>query len=154
MPGTVHSGVLHVIKEHQQVNTEEMRVAAMHHWNPVHTFMFNSRGKLLNANKAAKEASRNSVAGGFLQLCQMPTVPVTVREDCAARSRERSLCTPAAAPSQSYHILHDRWGIFGDVLTSSFCSLQCLIALSLMQLSASLFAVCLAAWVTLLRPTV
>ena len=61
------------------MNTEEMRVAAMHSWNPVHTFMFNSRGKLLNANKAAKDASQNSAAGESLQLCyaQLPPPPST-----------------------------------------------------------------------------
>ena len=74
-PGTIHSGVLLVIKERQQVNKEEMRVAAMHRWNPVHTFLFSSRGKLLNANKAAKEASQNSAAGGSLQLCSGYPLP-------------------------------------------------------------------------------
>ncbi|KAL3161210.1 putative 3',5'-cyclic phosphodiesterase pde-3 [Trebouxia sp. C0009 RCD-2024] len=62
-PGSVHSGVLHVIKEREPRDPEETRVAAMHRWNPVHTFMFDSRGKLLNANKAAKEACQNSAAG-------------------------------------------------------------------------------------------
>lgn len=63
-PGSVHCGVLHVIKEREPSDLEEMRVAAMHRWNPVHSFMFDSCGKLLNANKAAKEACQNSAAGG------------------------------------------------------------------------------------------
>ena len=71
-PGIVCSAVLHVIKE--DANTEEMRVMAMHQWNPVHSFMFNSRGKLLNANKAALEACQNSVAGTcyMLHACRQP----------------------------------------------------------------------------------
>lgn len=75
-PGTIHNGVLHVIKEQQQVKTEEMRVAAMHRWNPVHTFMFSSRGKLLNANKAAKGASQNSTAGRSFKGCAKRIVAV------------------------------------------------------------------------------
>ena len=74
-PGSIHSGVLHIIKEQNQVNTEDMRVCAMHHWNPVHTFMFNSRGKLLNANRAAKGACQNSSAGGsYLPCIYLPKV--------------------------------------------------------------------------------
>jgi len=41
-------------------NTSEMRVAAMHEINPLHSFMFSSRGKMLNANQAALEACRYS----------------------------------------------------------------------------------------------
>ncbi|DBB04745.1 TPA: putative 3',5'-cyclic phosphodiesterase pde-3 [Trebouxia sp. C0006] len=41
-------------------NASELRVSAMHELNPLHTFMFSSRGKLLNANTAALEACRYS----------------------------------------------------------------------------------------------
>ena len=44
-------------------NVEELRIVAMHQCAPVHTFMFDCNGQLLNANKAALGASRNSVAG-------------------------------------------------------------------------------------------
>lgn len=50
-PDVVETAVLHIMEA--DANTSEMRLAAMHQINPLHTFMFNSRGKLLNANAAA-----------------------------------------------------------------------------------------------------
>ncbi len=55
---TVETAVLHIMEG--TANASEMRVSAMHEVNPLHTFMFSSRGKMLNANKAALEACRYS----------------------------------------------------------------------------------------------
>lgn len=53
-PDVVETAILHILDV--DANTSEMRLAAMHQINPLHTFMFNSRGKLLNANAAAMAA--------------------------------------------------------------------------------------------------
>lgn len=50
-PDLVETAIMHILEV--DANTSEMRLAAMHQINPLHTFMFNSRGKLLNANAAA-----------------------------------------------------------------------------------------------------
>jgi len=55
---TVEAAVLHIMEG--VGNASELRVSAMHELNPLHTFMFSSRGKLLNANTAALEACRYS----------------------------------------------------------------------------------------------
>ena len=56
-PGHVENALLHVIEAEQSSHTE-LRVAAMHDRSPIHTFLFDSQGSLLTANKAA------------LQFCQ------------------------------------------------------------------------------------
>ncbi|DBA79866.1 TPA: hypothetical protein ACH3X1_008215 [Trebouxia sp. C0004] len=55
---TVETAVLHIMEG--TANASELRVSAMHEVNPLHTFMFSGRGKLLNANKAALEACKLS----------------------------------------------------------------------------------------------
>ena len=55
---TVEAAVLHIMEG--TANASELRVSAMHEINPLHTFMFSSRGKVLNANTAALEACRYS----------------------------------------------------------------------------------------------
>ena len=51
-PGHVENALLHVIEAEQSSHTE-LRVAAMHDRSPIHTFLFDSQGSLLTANKAA-----------------------------------------------------------------------------------------------------
>lgn len=60
-PNKVETAELHIIDPVE--NVEELRITAMHHCAPVHAFMFDCNGQLLNANKAAIEACRNSTAG-------------------------------------------------------------------------------------------
>lgn len=60
-PEVVEDAVLHIVET--GANVEDMRIAAMHHQSPLHNFLFDSQGRLLNANKAAVEACRNSAAG-------------------------------------------------------------------------------------------
>ncbi|DBA72255.1 TPA: putative 3',5'-cyclic phosphodiesterase pde-3, variant 2 [Trebouxia sp. C0005] len=55
---TVEAAVLHIMEG--TTTASELRVSAMHEVNPLHTFMFSSRGKVLNANQAALEACRYS----------------------------------------------------------------------------------------------
>ncbi|KAL0019791.1 hypothetical protein WJX77_003107 [Trebouxia sp. C0004] len=55
---TVEAAVLHIMEG--VGNASELHVSAMHEVNPLHTFMFSSRGKLLNAIQAALEACRYS----------------------------------------------------------------------------------------------
>ena len=57
MPGRVENALLHVL-EAEQSSHAELRVSAMHNRSPIHTFLFDSQGNLLTANKAA------------LQFCQ------------------------------------------------------------------------------------
>lgn len=57
MPGRVENALLHVF-EAEQSSHAELRVSAMHDRSPIHTFLFDSQGSLLTANKAA------------LQFCQ------------------------------------------------------------------------------------
>lgn len=59
--GKVETAELHVIEAVE--DAEQMRTTAMHNCSPVHAFMFDCNGHLLNANKAALEACRNSVTG-------------------------------------------------------------------------------------------
>ena len=64
-PDLVETALMHILEV--DANTSEMRLAAMHQINPLHTFMFNSRGKLLNANAAA------------IAACDIPGIlPLTV----------------------------------------------------------------------------
>lgn len=60
-PDKVETAELHIIEP--VGNAEDMRTTAMHHCSPVHAFMFDCNGRLLNANKAALEACHNSMAG-------------------------------------------------------------------------------------------
>lgn len=57
MPGHVENALLHVF-DSEQTSHVELRVSAMHDRSPIHTFLFDSQGLLLTANKAA------------LQFCQ------------------------------------------------------------------------------------
>lgn len=57
MPGRVENALLHVY-EAEQSSPTDLRVSAMHDRSPLHTFLFDSQGFLLTANKAA------------LQFCQ------------------------------------------------------------------------------------
>lgn len=57
MPGRVENALLHVL-DTEQTSHAELRVSAMHDRSPIHTFLFDSQGLLLTANKAA------------LQFCQ------------------------------------------------------------------------------------
>ena len=68
-PNVVETAVMHIMEV--QSNTAEMRLTAMHEINPLHTFMFSNRGKMLNANQAAIEACMYSGGQRFsLQFIQ------------------------------------------------------------------------------------
>ena len=54
----VDTAVLHVMES--TTDTSQLRVSAMHEVNPLHMFMFSSRGRTLNMNHAATEACRYS----------------------------------------------------------------------------------------------
>lgn len=54
----VDTAVMHVMEG--TACTSELRISAMHEVNPLHMFMFNSRGRTLNMNHAAMEACRYS----------------------------------------------------------------------------------------------
>ena len=54
----VDTAVMHVMEG--TACTSELRISAMHEVNPLHMFMFNSRGRTLNMNQAAMEACRYS----------------------------------------------------------------------------------------------
>ncbi|KAL3144948.1 hypothetical protein ABBQ32_003454 [Trebouxia sp. C0010 RCD-2024] len=62
MPGRVENALLHVY-EAEQSSPTDLRVSAMHDRSPLHTFLFDSQGFLLTANKAA------------LQFCQAGSDP-------------------------------------------------------------------------------
>ena len=49
----VETAIMHVMEA--TACTSELRIAAMHEVNPLHMFMFSSRGRLLNMNHAAME---------------------------------------------------------------------------------------------------
>ena len=74
MAGQVENALLHVL-EAQQSSHAELRVSAMHDRSPIHTFLFDSQGWLLTANKAA------------LQCCQAGSgqlIPLPCLQCCAA----------------------------------------------------------------------
>lgn len=60
-PGKVESAIMHVID--MEASHADKRFTAMARQAPLHTFMFNTQGKLLVANDAAMEACLHSVAG-------------------------------------------------------------------------------------------
>lgn len=81
-PDVVETAIMHIMEA--DANTSEMRLAAMHQINPLHTFMFNSRGKLLNANAAAIAACE--IPGTGCSPCHgvslnFSTLPVLI--DCS-----------------------------------------------------------------------
>ena len=53
-PGVIESALMHIASSDGMA--EASRVSAMHARNPLHTFMFDSHGVLLNANHSAQEA--------------------------------------------------------------------------------------------------
>lgn len=60
-PTQVEAAVLHVAD--MDTNMTDMRVAAMHRRSPLHTFMFDRNGALLNANESALGAFQHYQAG-------------------------------------------------------------------------------------------
>lgn len=77
--GQVETGVMHVVDV--DTSATDLRVGAIHSRNPLHTFMFNADGNLLNANTAALGAFGHCHSG-IIQLtasyrcCLLPS-PVT-----------------------------------------------------------------------------
>lgn len=62
--GSVKTAVLHVFEvDAAKANVMEKRACAMHQRNPMHTFMFNSNGRLLDANRGALEAFQQDHTG-------------------------------------------------------------------------------------------
>ncbi|DBB14759.1 TPA: hypothetical protein ACH3X3_004373 [Trebouxia sp. C0006] len=61
LPTQVESALMHVAELDGSVT--DLRVAAIHSRNPLHTFLFNSCGVLLNANASALQAFAHSHAG-------------------------------------------------------------------------------------------
>lgn len=74
MPGRVENALLHVY-EAEQSSPTDLRVSAMHDRSPLHTFLFDSQGFLLTANKAALQFCQAG-SGQFVPLLvpQSPTV--------------------------------------------------------------------------------
>lgn len=64
LPTQVESALMHVAELDGSVT--DLRVAAIHSRNPLHTFLFNSCGVLLNANASALQAFAHSHAGKSL----------------------------------------------------------------------------------------
>ncbi len=60
-PTQVETALMHVAELAGSVT--DLRVAAIHSRNPLHTFLFNSCGVLLNANASALQAFAHSHAG-------------------------------------------------------------------------------------------
>ena len=60
-PTQVETALMHVAELDGSVT--DLRVAAIHSRNPLHTFLFNSCGVLLNANASALQAFAHSHAG-------------------------------------------------------------------------------------------
>ena len=72
-PGSVQTAILHVFEmDAAAANISEKRVCAMHQRNPMHTFMFDSNGKLLDANQGALEAFQQDQAGRRSQEQETP----------------------------------------------------------------------------------
>lgn len=70
-PGSVKTAILHVFEMDAAVaNVAEKRVCAMHQRNPMHTFMFDGNGKLLDANQGALEAFQQDQAGRHQLQCK------------------------------------------------------------------------------------
>ena len=59
--GHVETGVMHLVDTDSSAT--DLRVGAMHCRNPLHTFMFDGQGMLLNANEAALHAFHHHYAG-------------------------------------------------------------------------------------------
>ena len=62
----VDTAVMHVMEG--TADTSQLRISAMHEVNPLHMFMFNSRGSTLNMNNAALEACQYSGQPYFVSL--------------------------------------------------------------------------------------
>ena len=60
-PDKVELGVMHVVETEPSLAD----LGAMLQRNPLHTFMFDAQGKLLNANKAAFEAFQSDPPGAI-----------------------------------------------------------------------------------------
>ena len=60
-PGKVEVGVMHVL----EAEPSRADLGAMLQRNPLHTYMFDAQGKLLNANKAAFEAFESDPPGAI-----------------------------------------------------------------------------------------
>lgn len=60
-PNKVETALLHIAELDASVT--DLRLGAIHRRNPLHTFMFNSQGALLNANVSALEAFQQHHAG-------------------------------------------------------------------------------------------
>lgn len=65
-PGHVETAVMHIID--MDFAAADDRLLAMHHRSPIHTYMFDSKGVLLQANNAALSALRKSsgIEQGFV----------------------------------------------------------------------------------------
>ena len=74
----VDTAMMHVMDNTVSIN--QLRIAAMHEVNPLHMFMFSSRGRMLNMNHAAMEACRYSG-----QLAAVPSYFSCVHADCSKR---------------------------------------------------------------------
>ena len=59
--GTVETVTLHLIN--MGASVEDVRIRAMHHQSPLHSFLFDRDGRLLHANRAAALACKQSTAG-------------------------------------------------------------------------------------------
>lgn len=60
-PDQVERATLFIM--HVQASAHDMRVGAMHHRSPIHTFMFDSNGALLVGNASAVESCRRGTSG-------------------------------------------------------------------------------------------
>ena len=77
MPGQVENALLHVL-EADQSSHAELRVSAMHDRSPIHTFLFDSQGLLLTANKAALQFCQ----AGSGQLTGLPCLQCIIVSAC------------------------------------------------------------------------
>ena len=55
--------LLHVIESAISSSQTDLRVAAMHDRSPIHTFLFDSEGTMLTANKMALLACQRDMTG-------------------------------------------------------------------------------------------
>ena len=78
----VELAVMHVL----ETDPSSADMAVMSQRNPLHTFMFDSRGKLLNANKAAFEAFQSDPPSALAAHCLVTDSWLIRKTSCTALS--------------------------------------------------------------------
>ncbi|DBB02619.1 TPA: putative 3',5'-cyclic phosphodiesterase pde-3 [Trebouxia sp. C0006] len=72
-PGCVETAAMHII-EPEQASIADSRVCAMHDRDPIHTMLYDSKGVLLSANKAAMTAFHIDTPGSHMPYAEALTI--------------------------------------------------------------------------------